>query len=70
MPPVPNTPKRCYAWPISPWTDSVRRIDELLSNHSNDHRNPSNQRVRLICVALIGPLWTLSDLYKKAGIAI
>jgi uncharacterized membrane protein YGL010W len=38
----------------------MRRIDELLSNYSNDHQNTSNQRVHLICVPLI--VWTVTAL--------
>mgnify|MGYP006178474847 FL=1 len=31
----------------------MRRIDELLTNYSNDHQNPANQRMHLVCVPLI-----------------
>ena len=36
----------------------MRRIDELLSNYSNDHQNASNQTMHLICVPLI--VWTVT----------
>ena len=36
----------------------MRRIDELLSNYSNDHQNPENQRMHLLCVPLI--VWTVT----------
>ena len=38
----------------------MRRIDELLENYSNDHRNPANQRMHLVCVPLI--VWTVTAL--------
>lgn len=36
----------------------MRRIEELLSNYSNDHQNARNQSVHLICVPLI--VWTVT----------
>jgi len=36
----------------------MRRIDELLSNYSNDHQNPANQTMHLICVPLI--VWSVT----------
>lgn len=36
----------------------MRRIDELLSNYSNDHQNPENQRMHLVCVPLI--VWAIT----------
>ncbi|MEY2867435.1 MAG: hypothetical protein RIS67_331 [Pseudomonadota bacterium] len=36
----------------------MRRIDELLTNYSNDHQNPANQRMHLVCVPLI--VWTVT----------
>ena len=48
----------------------MRRIDELLSNHSNDRQNPSNRCVQGICVPLPGLPRVLNKLFKKAGIAI
>ena len=36
----------------------MRRIDELLTNYSNDHQNPANQRMHLVCVPLI--MWTVT----------
>ncbi len=38
----------------------MRRIDELLSNYSNDHQNAANQRMHLVCVPLI--VWTVTAL--------
>ncbi len=36
----------------------MRRIEDLLSNYSNDHQNPANQRMHLICVPLI--VWSVT----------
>ena len=35
----------------------MRRIEELLSHYSDDHQNPENQRMHLVCVPLI--VWTV-----------
>ena len=48
----------------------MRRIDVLLSNHSNDRQNSSTRCVQGICVTLLGLPRVLNKLYKKAGIAI
>jgi uncharacterized membrane protein YGL010W len=41
----------------SEFIDHRRDVDRLLGNYSEDHRNPTNQRIHWICVPLI--VWTV-----------
>lgn len=45
------------ATPAERFDDPRRPIDRFLGNYSEDHRNPTNQRLHWICVPLI--VWTV-----------
>lgn len=43
-------------------TDATREVDRLLARYAESHRNPSNEKIHLVCVplilaSLVGMLW-------------